>query len=463
MAILRTSFQRIDGLSLVLVIGTAAVFASLSNLIGHGISRPVLFTLFAAATVVAYRIALDRDRKRFVAIGVLLGCALVGVDMLGQIVLVNYHAPATWDFFAFYMDGSVGARGLNFYQPDSYRQVFPELVVPITIRSDFVPEIVEVGFMYPPITMFLLFWMGFLPLGQAHVLWLASVCTAFGFATWALARHLLVDGSLPIRLLAATALITMLPASINTLQLEQTCALLLAVSVLCLAANTDKRAGLLAALAFTIKPILVLAAGYHFLRARWVALGYFLGALVALIAAAMIVFGPVTVLDYVRANPVPNAPPWMFTEWHNQSLLATLVRLNPSVVPSHQAIWYPQFLLIGAVVAAISTWLAWRLAQSGDKLAFGLLIGAALMLYPGTQKPYGMLMLIPLVQLGMRTWHTLPGAACFAAFTAFVYFVDDRMLFAANAAVWSATCVWAVCGEKLEPYFRASQTSRSAM
>ncbi len=435
---------------------------SLTGFIGHLISRPALFALFAAAAVVAYRMALDKHRIRIAAIGVLLGCAAVGVYWLVMTATANYHVPGTWDFFAFYVDGNVGARGLNFYDPDSYRQVFPELVAPTNLKPDFVPEVVEIGFMYPPITMFLLFWMGYFPFGQAHVLWLGSVCAAFVFAAWAFARHLLVDGSMPLRLLAAFAFIALLPASINTMRLEQTSALLLAVSILCLAAGSDRRAGLFAALAFLIKPILVLAAGYHFLRARWVALGYFLGGLVALFAAAVAVFGLDTVLDYVRTNPVPNAPAWMFTESHNQSLLATLVRLSPTVVPSHQAIWYPPFLLLGTVVAAISAWLAWRLARNNDELAFGLLIGAALLLYPGVQRPYGMLMLIPVAQLGMRLWHTLPGTACFAAFVTFVYFIDERSLFTANAAVWLATCAWAVFAEKLESYFGTSVTTRSA-
>jgi hypothetical protein len=71
-------------------------------------------------------------------------------------------------------------------------------------------------------------------------------------------------------------------------------------------------------------------------------------------------------------------------------------------------------------------------------------------------------MLIPLAQLGIRLWRTIPGAACFSAFVAVVYYVDSQVPFVANAAVWSATCLWAVCADRLEPHLRVSQQARSS-
>lgn len=442
--------------------GAAAALLILAKLARVVIPGEFVFPLLAAAAVVTYRMALDQRRRRLVAVGILLGCALLGVHRLGTIALANYHAPRTWDFTAFYLDGSVGARGLNFYQIENYRQVFDQLELPITVTPYFVPEIVEVGFRYPPVTMFLFCWMGLLPFGQAHLLWLAGLCASFGFAAWAIARHLLVDGSLAVRILAAGTLVTMLSASTSNMSLEQTNALLLAVSVLCLAAESGWRAGVYAALAISIKPILVLAPAYQFLRARWATLGFFAAALIALFCATAAVFGPDTVLDYVRVNPVGNVPQAVYAQTINQSLLGTLLRLQGVEALATHVVWHPPFLLIGGAVAAISTWLAWRLARKGDNLAFGLLVGAALLLYPGTQKPYGMLMLVPLAQLGVRLWNTAPGAAVFSAFILIVYYANYHVPFAAHAAVWAACCFWAVCAGKLEPYLNVPRRARPA-
>jgi hypothetical protein len=462
LALPRTADRRIDWMPFVLALGTAAAIVAVTVLADRFLARYLVFALLAAAAVFAYRATLDADRKRPVAVGVLLGCATCGVYTIAGLVVANVHAPPTWDFFSFYMDANVGARRLNFYDAENYRRVFQEMPVPIALKSQFVPEIVEIGFKYPPITMFLLFGIGYLPFEQAHAVWLSSVCAAFVLATWALGRHLLVDGTQPVRWLVALSFVALLPASLNTMKFEQTSALLLAVSVLCLAAKSDRRSGVLAALAFTVKPILVLAAGYHFLRARWVAVGIFVVTVAALLAAAAAVFGPDTVLDYFRANPIGKSPPWIFTEKWNQSLLATLVRMSDTVIPASEAILYPPFLVIGGAIAAISAWLAWQLARRGDTLAFGLLVGGALLLYPGVQKPYGMLLLIPIVQIGLRLWRTTPGTACFAAFAGVIYYVEARMPFAANAAVWAAACVWAAFGGRLESYFEAGRVGRRA-
>ena len=138
-----------------------------------------------------------------------------------------------------------------------------------------------------------------------------------------------------------------------------------------------------------------------YLSGRWIALALFIGGLPRCVPQSVLSFGLETVLDYVRAKSRVRggSTPWLHTEWVNQSLLSTLLRQADAEVPVSQAIWYPPFLLVGGAVGALSTWLAWRLARNGDKLTLSLLLSAALLLYPGVLKPYGMLMLIPLVQV----------------------------------------------------------------
>jgi hypothetical protein len=427
--------------------------------IGFGslLPRSLGLGLFAALAIVAYRHAVHGFAMRRIAVGLLLGCAMIGAFILGRAAVESLMAPRMWDFLAFYVDGSVGARGLNFYQSASYAEVYSEMQIPIAVTDDFVREIVDVGFKYPPMTMFLFSWMGKFPFGQAHVLWLGFVCATFLFAIWAVARGLLEDGPLAIRLLVTLALVGLLPASVSNLYFEQTNALVLGVGVLALSAASERKAGLVSAMAIAIKPIMALTLAYLFLRSRWRSIAISALALAGMLTAAALAFGPITVLDYVRANPVGNVPPWIFTEWVNQSLLATLLRGAESAVAVDEALMYPPFLLTGGAVGLTSLWLAWRLARRGDPLAFGLLVATSLLLYPGVLKPYGMLMLIPLVILFRRIWHLHSGVLLAATFIAVVYFVDTYMSFAAHALVWSATSLWAVCGDELEAWLGLGQ------
>lgn len=433
------------------VLGTAAVVLA-AYLAGRGITpgHDEIYIL-AALSVVAYRMAVSDRAGRFFAIGAMAGIAVVGVNHLARAAIEGSSPSRTWDFVVFYLDGNVGGRGQNFYRPESYAETFEALDLTVADPEGFVTEIVDVGFKYPPMTMFLFSWMEGVPAERARVLWQALVCASFLVAAWVLARHLLPHGTLLVRLLAATVLISTLPASASNMTFAQTNALILALGVLSLAADPRGRAGLFSALAVSVKPIMAFSAAYHVLRGRWRALAICVAAVIALFGAAAVAYGPGTVLDYVRANPVGRVPSWLFTEWVNQSLLSTLLRLSSVEVPSAQAVWYPPFLLIGGAVGLLSLWLAWQLARRGDALAFGLFAATGLLLYPGVLKPYGMLMLIPLLQLGGRLWRTPQGTGFLALLVGVTYWLDSLIPFAAHALVWAVTCLWAVCADRLEP------------
>jgi hypothetical protein len=74
-------------------------------------------------------------------------------------VYENYHQPREWDFLGFWLNGKVASAGENFYHPENYQNV----VLPYNLNDEFRAEIIEVGFWYPPFTMFLFF-----PLGLAN-------------------------------------------------------------------------------------------------------------------------------------------------------------------------------------------------------------------------------------------------------------------------------------------------------
>ncbi len=155
MATLRAARPWTNLTSVALVLGVAAALLAAVKLGGEYLPRNLRVSLVVAAVVAAYPVSLIARRMRLVAAGVMLGGAAMGAFALGQDTLESFQTPRIWDFLAFYVDGNVGARGLNFYQAENYRQVFAGLAIPIEVTPGFVAEIVDVGFKYPPMTMFL--------------------------------------------------------------------------------------------------------------------------------------------------------------------------------------------------------------------------------------------------------------------------------------------------------------------
>jgi hypothetical protein len=415
------------------------VGAAAAVVIGLRLLRLVASSGFQTAAVAALAlIAFDRlgRRPRWAPVfhGVLAACAGLAFKWLAPVFLGNWRHPHTWDFLAFYVDGSVGARGLDFYDPRSYQQIFPRLSIPFTPEAGFIEEIVNAAFKYPPMTMLLFAPLGHFEFRTAHVLWLSFVIASTVAAAIAVSMLLPRRAPTLARLLVATTLVCALPAFGRNSFYEQTGALLLALSAAVVASNGRRRAGVWAALAMCVKPVMAVA-GIHLIcrrhgRAALVAAGL----LVAAAFAALLAFGPGTTLDYLRSGWMSRVPEWQYTGWTNQSLLGTMLRLDPGLPAA--ALDYPPFLVAAGWIAVLSIVIAWRLRSADADLSMGLLLCAGLLLYPGTLDSYSTLLLVPLIGLYVRRDAIPYGRYVLPAGIAIVYLLLSRITFAANALVW---------------------------
>ena len=385
------------------------------------------------------------ELPRAAAYGVLIACAGLAAKWLVPFFLDNWRTPHTWDFLAFYVDGAVGASGLNFYDPRSYQLIFPQLQTPVTPDVGFVEEVVDVGFKYPPVTMLLLAPLGYLDFHSAHAVWLGFVALTTVAAGLAVSALLPREAPLSARLLCSAAAVLALPATASNAFFEQTNCLLLALAAGACAAGAAGRAGVWSALAMCVKPVMAVA-GIHLVCRRYWRATVIAGA--CLLVAGLVTlatFGPATTFDYLRANPISNVPPWQYTGWINQSLLATLLRLfDPEGQARGAELMYPPFLIVAGLIGAVSVYAAARLPQRDADLSLGVLLCAGLLLYPGTLVPYSTLLLVPLASFSARRASVWRGDVMLPIGIGLTYLLLAYVAFAANALVWAVAAGWAL-------------------
>ena len=118
----------------------------------------IIFTVI----ILSYKYDNIQNKKKKIVRIYLFAIAIFSVIWASSYLYRNFQEPHEWDFLCWYLDGSVAANGLNFYQPTSYQTTINSLVLPYAPSKAFISNIVDVGFKYPPPSMFYLITLGYL-------------------------------------------------------------------------------------------------------------------------------------------------------------------------------------------------------------------------------------------------------------------------------------------------------------
>jgi hypothetical protein len=387
------------------------------------------------------------------AYDVLLALAVVGGGtMLARTIWRTMTVPPAWDVQAFWAYGHAAALGLNPYLPASFH-AFP--LPPGPLPSDFIPEVIDVGCVYPPPSLLFIAPMGLLPLGTAAVVWVGA---------WALCLVacivLLWRTFFPSRggrgLALAAALTCLWPATIATFQLGQTN--FLALLFVLAAWRTRERpvSAVSIAGAALVKPVYHILWLYPLLRARWRTLAVGAGVVVALCLVSVGVFGVDTFVTYFRDSPLKRNPGAVFAEPGNASLLGAILRFShyapAGYAPDSHLTSNPVFLAAAGVVLLVTVWAVLRIPRTreGTEHALATLIPAGLLIYPATGANYSVVLLAPLCYLWSRHATDRASALRLALLIALLYpitrYHGDAYAVAATALVWVTLVVLATRG-----------------
>jgi hypothetical protein len=387
--------------------------------------------LFLAVAIATFTGWARSKLPRGPLLGVLLGAVAAGAIHLALIGWWNHVQPREYDFFALYLDGRVAWLGLDFYEPRSYQETFAGLEVPFQISPGFQRNVLEVGTKYPPPTLLYLLPFGALDRASAHLAWVGISFGALAVIVLAGWRSLL-PGSGLLGLLGLAALVVSQPAARLHAQLEQIHLPAAAFGFLAWAQRERAVSGAWIALATILKPPWAALALAQLLQRRIPALLGLTLATLGICALTVAIFGVDAFVRVAQDNPNLRVSPEMLYEDMNRSLLAHAMRTWPV---QGDPMAHPAFLGGALSIATLTAVAVWR-GRRNDELLTALLLSAALLVYPGTQRHYAILLLLPLLLTGQGLLRLGAPAAAVTIGMFTVAALGTAATYAVTLAVW---------------------------
>jgi hypothetical protein len=308
-------------------------------------------------------------------------------------LIYRVNTPEVWDFTAFYLWGKEAAEGLNFYLPENANHVFNSLALPSLNYDEFVKDIVNVGFLYPPPTILYFIPLGYLSYNTALICWILFNLIFLLGCIYLIYSMFLKAEKLKGLLLVVTLVFLFSPVR-ATVFYSQTNFILLFYLLLMKKYSETKFAGIFLALAIFTKPYTIIFLLFFIIIKNWRAIIYFILTSFALVGLTAAIFGTAPFISYIFDNPSRRLPTGTYFEEINQSLHAVLLRAKLISIDKPLI-----FTVIIAVLLIVT--LAYLIYLQKRKLynymwAVLLLIG--LMLYPGTLNHYLVLVLFIIFQ-----------------------------------------------------------------
>lgn len=353
---------------------------------------------------------------------------------VGKETYENYHQPPVWDFQVFWLNGRVADQGLNFYKPENYRKLAE------TLKPDdaFTQEILNVGFWYPPMTMFLFSLLGRLDISTAYLVWQISILITSAVCVFELWGLLPKEKKILSLLLVSVLMFRLSPAH-TTFHGSQTNFIVLLFFLIFWRNRSKDWSGIWLAFAVIVKPYMALLYIYPLFAKKWKMLTIAISALATLTFLSIIVFGWDVFVSFFVENPTSKLPVLAYTEEVNQSLLSMILRFNPRQVISESPLLNPLYLGVSSLLTLITIWVATMKKNNDDWVILSILF-LALIVYPASLEHYSVFLIIPVVLLLQQSGQSIKQRATvfliiFATYFLSSYDFDGHMFFA-NVFMW---------------------------
>lgn len=337
--------------------------------------------------------------------GILL---FVIIKLLYQLFL-TYFVISEWDFPGFYLFGKAGVSGLPFYDPKVFFQLYNHLNLSDKVSPGFISEIVNVGFWYPPPSMFLFLPLGLFKLQTAYFIWQSILILFLIIDVFLLIKYYCFEKTegynKNISRLFLLSLILFYPGFISSIQIAQTVFIFLFLLILLLENLDNWKGGLFLALLIIIKPLAALFALYFLLFKKWKIFVSFLLSGFVIIAVSMLFFGVDSFLTFFKSPPTNRIPSEIFYESTIQSVSAVLLRLQLNLFGfvEFKTIKIVVYVL-GLFMILITTYCSFLTSKKDRKLAFIIFIPLALIIYPNTLISYTIISLPVILYLFSKNY-----------------------------------------------------------
>jgi hypothetical protein len=336
------------------------------------------------------------------------GLALVmilgfGVATVGRMFL-NIQNPPVWDFVCFWLNGRVASQGLDLYSPAAYQSV--ALAERLNFGEEFKVEILDVGFWYPPPTIFIFVPLGWFDIHTAMLLWyivqgiILIVCIGLLWKVVFNAEDFISLCLVIVMLIAA-------PAVRDNIGMGQSMFMVLLMFILFWRDREKPRAGVWLALGILVKPFMAVLILYPLLRRYWRMVGVLIVSLAILSLLTIATFGIETFFSYFSGSVLGRVPLGVYIELTNQSLLSTVLRLE-----GHDGLdsplTHPPFVGLAIALTLFTLWGIYTFINRRPEWAILLILTFAVLIYPASQDMYSLMLIMPMLLL-WRNRQNFPG------------------------------------------------------
>ncbi len=386
----------------------------------------------------------------YIVLGILL-CLLI--FFISELAHTFLKIPV-WDFLCFYLFGKVGLSGLNFYDPHVFLQIFNNLDIQSRVNgSNYVSVIVNVGFWYPPPSMFLFLPLGIFDLRTGYIIWQSIVILFLCIDVLLLIKYypFKINSIYNKNIVTFFSIVAVLlfPVLASSTELSQTISIFLFFLILLIKYFNNWRSGIFLAMLVIVKPLAAIFVLYFLFHRKWKILTSFFLTACVLTGLSILFFGYNTLKDFFESPPTGRMELSVFYEGVNQSLQAVLLRMQVGTLGhiNFQPIKTITYIL-SIVIVLITIYCSKLTAARNSLLSFMIFIPAALLIYPATLYFYSVI-LIPVV-LYFYNQKPFNKNVLNLGLLFFLYFIGNFNLFLFNLAVWIILVVWSL-NFKLDP------------
>lgn len=340
------------------------------------------------------------DKMKSIGFGIL--CAVASIIVLNKIypIYKSFFSIKEWDFLAFYLYGKLGAAGVDFYDPANIAKIFSTMKLPFEVSESFFKGVIQVGFIYPPVSMLIFAPIGYLNIETANISWKIFELSFLIMDIILLVKIFSVVGSQWINILVIFIITLVFPGTTTTILFNQTNFVLLFFMLLIYKDPENWKSGVYLILAVLIKPVAAVWFLYYIINKKWAPMAAASLSGVLLILLSVVLFGYDNYISFFSSPPTVRLPETQYMETINQSLFATITRIglrhDISSLFSHRTLIT---IILSVLLMVVTCIVSRNLAKSSQRLSFLIFIPFSLLIYPGFLSHYTVLLIPVLIRI----------------------------------------------------------------
>ena len=412
--------------------------------VSEAANKPAIFFI---SCILVYYSTFKQKKYETQITNIVLGILLFLLSSLFYDLFLTYLHIPQWDFVSFFLFGKVGISHSDFYDPNIFMKFYNTLDLQPRVNGGFIPEIVNVGFWYPPPSMLLFLPLGMFDIQTGYFIWQTIIIVFLIADIFLLVKYFPISinkiYNKNIIIYLSAILVLLFPSILSPMLYSQTISVFLFFLILLMLNLDNWKAGIFLTVLILIKPLAAIFALYFLLFKKWKVLGFFVLSGCTVILVSIFLFGYDSFIIFFKSPPTNRIPPEILYEPTSESLNAILLRLQLRIsgYVNFKSIRIVASLL-SIIMILITFYSSKMLAKKSNLLSFIIFIPMSLLIYPNTQSFYILLLLPAALYLLIKK--PFNNNMLNLALIFFLYAIGHYSLFIIDLILWIILVVWSL-------------------